>query len=110
MDLSVSESFSFILFGASGHLATLKLYPALYTLHLKKRFPANFTIVGYARTAMDDASFRKLVSDSIHRDHGEVNEKKIEAFLEHVHYIQGAYDSAEDFKRLTKALESWEAT
>ena len=97
MDLSVSESFSFILFGASGHLATLKLYPALYTLHLKKRFPANFTIVGYARTAMDDASFRKLVSDSIHRDHGEVNEKKNGRFFEAVHFLQRALYFPHDF-------------
>ena len=40
MELSASAPFSFILFGASGNLAKLKIYPALYTLALKKRLPA----------------------------------------------------------------------
>ena len=108
-DLSVTAPFSFVLFGASGHLATLKLYPSLYILALKKRLPEKFSIVGFARSAMDDASFRALVEKSIRASLSEVNDKKLQDFLSHVHYVQGQYDKKEDFARLAKALDSWEA-
>src|SRR3989344_2979580 len=107
-NLSVTAPFSFILFGASGHLATLKIYPALYILALKKRLPADFTIVGYARSDMDDTSFRALVEQSIRANLSEVNDKKVQDFLSHVHYIRGQYDKKEDFTRLAKALDGWE--
>jgi glucose-6-phosphate 1-dehydrogenase len=100
--------FSFVLFGASGNLAKLKIYPALYVLFLKKRFPKDFAIVGYSRSPMDERSFRLLVDESIHADLPEVNRQTLDAFLQHVHYQQGLYDSVEDFKNLRQKLESLE--
>ncbi|MDO8649663.1 MAG: glucose-6-phosphate dehydrogenase [Candidatus Peregrinibacteria bacterium] len=106
--IASSSPFSFILFGASGHLATLKIYPALYVLALKKRFPKEYAIVGYARTEMDDASFRKLVEQSIRASMPEVTEKVLEEFLTHVFYQQGQYDSEADFSTLAKKLTAIE--
>ena len=64
-DISANAPFSLILFGASGHLAQIKIYPALYVLALKKRLPKHYTIVGFSRSTMDDTSFRSLVEESI---------------------------------------------
>jgi glucose-6-phosphate 1-dehydrogenase len=104
MELSTSTPFSFILFGASGNLAKLKIYPALYTLALKKRLPEHYAIIGYARTEIDDAAFRALVEDSVRADMGEVNETVLKEFLSHVSYHSGQYDNVDDFRSLEKHL------
>jgi glucose-6-phosphate 1-dehydrogenase len=107
--LAAKQPFSFVLFGASGHLASQKLYPALYVLALKKRLPENFAIVGFARTEMTDDSFRALVGDAIKNGMlGETNQKVLDDFLAHVHYHQGQYDDPKDFAALTKRLQTLE--
>ncbi len=106
--LSTTVPFSFILFGASGHLARQKIYPAIYTLALKKRLPEHFAVVGYARTAMGDGEFRELVKNSIKAQMLEVNDKKVEDFLTHVHYQAGQYDKVGDFAALAKKLQEIE--
>lgn len=107
-ELKVDAPFSLVIFGASGHLAKLKLYPALYVLALKKRLPKNYAVVGYARTAMDDASFRALVEASIRERMPAVTEKALQEFLTHVHYVQGAYDTDDGFVRLGAKLDALE--
>ena len=106
--LSTRQSFSFVLFGASGHLAKIKLYPALYVLALKKRLPKEYAIVGYARSAMNDESFTTLVKEAIYEHIPEVNEDVLQEFLEHVHYHQGQYSDPQDFQRLTEHLQDLE--
>jgi glucose-6-phosphate 1-dehydrogenase len=106
--LSTSSPFSFILFGASGHLAQLKIYPALYTLALKNRLPEEYNIVGFARTDMTEDVFRQLVAESIKKDMIEVNEKTLKNFLSHVHYHQGNYDACDDFIALNETLQPLE--
>ncbi len=108
MTLSAPHPFSFLLFGASGNLAKLKIYPALYTLALKKRLPEQYIIMGYARTAMSEAEFRALVEESVRTDMIEVNEAILSDFLSHVHYHSGQYDSLTDFQALRKTLQSLE--
>lgn len=108
MALSAPTPFSFILFGASGNLAKLKIYPSLYTLALKKRFPADYAIVGFARTEMDDDSFRTLVAESIRADMPEVNDATLNEFLSHVWYHQGDYGQTADFEALDVQLQKLE--
>ncbi len=108
MELSTSRPFSFVLFGASGNLAKLKIYPALYTLALKKRLPEQYAFIGYARSEMDDASFRAMVETSVRGDMGEVNEEVLKDFLSHMFYHRGQYDSLEDFTNLHTRLQEIE--
>lgn len=103
--LTVDRPFAFILFGASGHLAQLKIYPALYVLALKKRLPKDFALIGFARSPMSDDAFRSLVETSVRTQMGEVNEKVLAGMLTHVRYHQGQYDRPEDFAALEKILE-----
>ena len=102
--LSAAKPFTFLLFGASGHLAQIKLYPALYVLALKKRLPKNYTVVGFARTEMSDGAFRELVEKSVRTSMPEVTEKALKDFLSHIHYHAGQYDDPEDFRKLRKKL------
>lgn len=106
--ISASNPFSFILFGASGHLAKIKIYPALYVLALKKRLPKDYAVIGYSRSAMTDEEFRTLVEEAVREHMLEVTEPALKEFLEHVHYHQGQYDDAHDFKALTDRLSDIE--
>ena len=109
MPLSAPSPFSFILFGASGHLAQLKLYPALFTLAYKRRLPERYNIVGFARSKMDDDSFRKLVAQSIREHVPEANDGVLKEFLTHVYYRQGQYTAATAFKALHRQLQTLES-
>lgn len=106
--LSATSPFSFLLFGASGNLAKLKIYPALYVLALKKRLPKDYAIVGYARSDMTEKLFRELVATAIHAQMLEVNKKTLEEFLTHVFYQQGQYTEKKDFAALAKKLTAIE--
>ena len=106
--LKADHPFSLVLFGASGHLAKIKIFPALYVLALKKRLPEHYAIVGFARTEMNDEAFRTHVAESVKADMLEVNQKVLDGLLEHCHYVAGQYDSKEDFKMLAKKLDSLE--
>ena len=103
-EISTSQPFSFVLFGGSGHLAKIKIYPALYVLALKKRLPKDYAVVGFARSEMDDAAFRKLVEEAIREHMIEVTESALEEFMKHVYYQQGQYDEAADFAKLNDKL------
>jgi glucose-6-phosphate 1-dehydrogenase len=48
-----------VIFGASGDLTHRKLVPALFSLTRKGRLPPGFALLGVARSAGDDASFRE---------------------------------------------------
>ena len=49
---------SFVIFGATGHLAATKLLPALYRLDLAKRLPDVTNFVAFARRDWDDAAWK----------------------------------------------------
>jgi glucose-6-phosphate 1-dehydrogenase len=103
-----SSPFSFVLFGASGHLAKLKIYPALYVLALKKRLPKDFVVMGFARSEMTDEAFRAIVKESIEADFEEVNQKVIADLLAHTHYHQGGYDDRASYDAMGERLRELE--
>ncbi len=106
--LRATNPFSFILFGASGHLAKIKIFPALYFLALKKRLPEQYNIVGFARTEMTDTDFKEHVAAAVREHVLEVNEKVLASLLEHLSYHAGQYDSVADFKTLATKLVALE--
>ncbi|OGJ65830.1 hypothetical protein A3A67_04190 [Candidatus Peribacteria bacterium RIFCSPLOWO2_01_FULL_51_18] len=107
--LKVDHPFSLVLFGASGNLARIKIYPALYYLALKGRLPADYAVVGFSRTRMSDGEFKSFVSDSVGADAGEVNEGVLKEFLNHLSYHAGGYDAPGDFIGLKNKLMNIEA-
>lgn len=96
--------------GASGDLAKKKIFPALFSLYVEGSLSDKFTVYGYARTDMSNQQFKdSIVStltcralpqwlDSIDCD------EQIDTFLENVHYVQGQYDSAEDFADMNRLM------
>ncbi len=94
----VKQPFIFTLFGASGDLARLKLFPAIYQLALQKRLPKEYYIVGFARTPMERVQFQKQFEDSVRTKEGSnLNEKILADMHEHLYYFSGQYTSRADF-------------
>jgi glucose-6-phosphate 1-dehydrogenase len=85
-----------VIFGASGDLTRRKLVPALESLARAKRLPADFAVVGVARTPMTDEDFRAKVLE------GESVNPELTAGYR---YLAGAYDDADTYWRLRELLD-----
>ncbi|KAK8801459.1 hypothetical protein WA171_004601, partial [Blastocystis sp. BT1] len=96
---------SIVVVGASGNLAMLKTYPALFSLYSHSLLPLYTTIVGYARTSMTDSSFREKLRSALKGD-----KESIDAFLSICYYHSGQYNSEEDFGKLNERLNEMENT
>lgn len=99
----VSEPFIFTIFGASGDLAKLKIFPALFALAEQKRLPEEYWFIGYARTDLDQETFRSLFEESVRKHYdgtwGEYQTEILEHLLTRVHYFSGQYTDEKDFQK-----------
>ena len=95
-----TQSFVLTIFGASGELAKLKIFPALYEMLAHGRMPKDFWIVGYARTKMTKKEFHAEVTDAVVQKYGKGTAKKIlTELLNHIHYFPGQYTDLVDFEK-----------
>ncbi len=94
----IQSPFILSIFGASGDLAKIKIFPSLYALAKQGRLPKQYLMVGFARTEMTQAAFRKTVAEAIQAySHIPVETKILNAMLEHVFYFSGQYSEEKDF-------------
>jgi glucose-6-phosphate 1-dehydrogenase len=56
---------SIVFFGASGDLFKRMLLPAVYSMHLSGTLPADFALIGFARTKYDDDGFREYCKQQL---------------------------------------------
>ncbi len=102
----------FTIFWASGDLARLKIYPALFTLAVRKKLPTDFSIVGFARSQLTDSAFFEIFANSVRthvKDWWEREEKILLTLESHISYITAQYDDAEwyqDYKHLIERISS----
>lgn len=103
----IKEPFIFTIFGASGDLAKLKLFPALYSLAEQKRLPKKFFIVGFARTPKKQKEFQQEFIESVRAAHGkDLNQKILKELASNVHYFTGQYDDLASFQEYRKFLDT----
>jgi glucose-6-phosphate 1-dehydrogenase len=89
-----------VVFGASGDLTSRKLMPALEQLSRRGLLPPAFTVVGVARTEMDDAEFRKRMVDAV-PDAGPGWAELVKGFR----YVAGDYGHPDTFTALGQVLD-----
>src|SRR5216684_1260811 len=108
---SVSEPCTVVLFGASGDLAKRKVIPAMYDLAINNSLGPRYAIVGFARSAMSDESFRSTAGEAAKSisEVGPIDPKKWSEFASNLYYQAGEYGSAEDFQKLAKRLDDLSA-
>jgi glucose-6-phosphate 1-dehydrogenase len=67
---------SLVVLGASGDLAKKLVFPALFALYKQDLLPKSLVIVGHARSDLDDAAFKKKVSEKFSVDDDEEDKRK----------------------------------
>ncbi len=94
-----------VIFGASGDLTRRKLLPALYHLSRGQRLPARFSVIGIARSPMDDEGFRQQFRDSLREFAGQAELDEVGSSLaERMHYIAGEMDDPAIYQRIAAKL------
>lgn len=98
-----------VVFGASGDLAKRKLLPALFHLDGQELLNGNFTILGFARTAMSDDQFRAMALEELreHLDAGHdtpFDEARWDDFARRLFYQTGNYDDRASFDALAARI------
>ena len=105
-----TEPCTVVLFGASGDLAKRKVIPAMFDLASHGLLGPRYAIVGFARTPMNDESFRASIGEASKSmsEVGPIDPKKWEEFGSNLHYQHGEYGKPEDFANLAKCLKEVE--
>jgi len=103
------DPFILVIFGASGDLARRKLLPALFNLFQKDLLPEKFTVIGCARSPLDDQAFRDRAATAIRQNLGAtVPQKMLKIFLENLFYLPGAYDDDVSYRNLGEKIKEIE--
>jgi len=102
-----AEPCALVIFGASGDLSRRKLIPALYDLAAHGQLAPRFTILGFARSAMNDDAFRDAAGEAARKisDVGPVDDAKWREFAQSLAYISGEYHDPQAFQELKARLE-----
>ena len=93
-----------IIFGATGDLASLMLFPALYELFVQNQLPENVQIIGYGRSALTQDEFAKKFTESVNKKTAHKLDK-LPDLIKKVSYFAGQYGEVSDFEKLDKYLQ-----
>ncbi len=109
--MDTDSPLSIVVIGASGDLARKKIFPALFSLYCQDFLPNNFNVFGFARSNMDDTTFRQRITEHLTCRYapGESCGEKMEAFLDRCFYAQGQYDSSDSFLNLYQIMHDKES-
>ncbi len=94
-----------VVFGGAGDLTRRLLLPALLNLAAEGRLPERFALVGFARTDLDDDTFRERLDAAV-KEHGrrEIDPGLWAALRRNVRWVRGAFDEPEAYARLRETL------
>jgi glucose-6-phosphate 1-dehydrogenase len=99
------------IFGAAGDLARRLLVPALCNLRRAGLLPEAFAVVGVARAAKDDESFRRDLAAGLRElGGGEAMEREWRWLAERMFYVRGEFDDAALYERLAQRLAAIDGT
>jgi len=103
------EPCSLVIFGGAGDLSRRKLLPAIYNLMQGGVLPANFAVVGFARTDHTDESFRQLARESIQRhSRRPLDEDAFAGLAQRLFWVRGSFTDPSATHRLRERLEEIE--
>ncbi len=106
-----SENLSIVVIGASGDLASKKIFPALFALYCQGFLPEKFNIFGFARSQMDDLAFREYITANLTCRYvpGESCQERMDEFLNRCFYVAGQYNSSDSFLDLYQIMKREES-
>lgn len=96
---------SFVIFGATGHLAATKLLPALYRLELEGRLPEVTNFIAFARRGWGEAEWAAHMQATLQSRLGpQFTPRCFARFAARFSYVRGDHREADAFQRLTETL------
>src|SRR5271167_806484 len=103
----VAEPCTVVLFGASGDLAKRKVIPAMFDLALHNALGPRYAIIGFARTAMTDESFRSTIGEAAKTisEVGPIDPQQWSEFAANLYYSTGEYGKPESYVALVKRIK-----
>lgn len=104
--MDASDPVDFVIIGASGDLATRKIFPALFALFARGQLPADTRFAGFSRSALTDDAFRSRLAASLACEElpGGVCDEHHRAFLARCRYHAGDYGDPQAFVELDRRL------
>ena len=93
----------FIIFGASGHLVSTKLLPALYHLEAAGRLPDDLMMVALARRDWDTPAWANQMRAHLRSD-TPATEVVVDRLTQRFQYVQGDYTDPQTYQRLKSTL------
>jgi glucose-6-phosphate 1-dehydrogenase len=103
----ITSPCSTVFFGASGDLFKRMLLPAIYAMHLKGTLPSDFALVGFARTAYTDDTFREYCRKQLEvfmPAEGKPQGALWEDFVRRISYVTADFTDESHFLRLKDRL------
>ena len=94
---------NFVIFGATGNLASNKLLPALYRLELASKLPEGLNFVAFGRREWDDAAWRDNVR-SILTQKLKAEGAQLERFASRFDYLRGELNDPQAYLDLKEVL------
>ena len=94
-----------VIFGASGDLTHRKLIPALYNLYKIGRLSENFSVLGVARSELNDETFREKMREALINNE-ETTPDTLDAFCSHLYYQAVNTSYAQDYGKLVPRLDN----
>jgi glucose-6-phosphate 1-dehydrogenase len=94
---------NFVIFGATGNLATNKLLPALYRLELAGKLPEGLNFVAFGRREYDDASWRENVRGILSQK-AKADGPALDRFAGRFDYLRGELNDPQAYCALKEVL------
>lgn len=100
-----------IILGGTGDLSKRKLLPALLDLYARKKLLETFHIIGLARSTKTNREYQEFVHSALAEHHTEHDHTPdtINAFCQHISYVQGSFDDKTSYDRLRQAIEEFDS-
>ncbi len=95
----------FVIFGATGDLATRKLLPALYDLDCREHLGADLRFFSVGRRDWNDEHYRETLADTLTEQRPDASGDTLQAFTERFRFVRGEHGDAALYRRLAQALE-----
>jgi glucose-6-phosphate 1-dehydrogenase len=95
-----------VVLGGAGDLTRRLLLPSLLNLAAEGRLPDRFALVGYARTDLDDESYREKLDEAV-RTHAskDLDPGLWKSLRPRVRWARGGFDDPEGYERLKTVLQ-----
>ncbi len=96
-----------VIFGASGDLTKRKLVPALYRLTQHRLLPAEFAIIGFARSPMSHDEFRAKMKEAVatYSEAKAVDDAVWQSFARGLFYLTGDINNPDAYKQMSALLD-----